>query len=144
MIEELACALESTGADFVYSDMNLVDDAGRIIRQMRMPDYDFHDCFARWYHLGVSRLYRTSWHKMAGLMDESYQGANDYDHYLRFAKAGARFHHVSKILYSVRYHGDSRKTGQHTENRYARLIEESKMCAKRARAWLTQMSNTDR
>ncbi len=76
-------------------------------------------------------------------MDEKYQSANDYDHYLRFAMAGALFFHVPKVLYSVRYHGDDRRTGQHTEDRYARLIEESKTCAKRARAWLTQMSNAD-
>jgi len=69
-------------------------------------------------------------------MDESYQGANDYDHYLRFAMAGARFHHLPKILYSIRYHGDDRKTGQHAEKRYTKLIEESKTCAYRARAWL--------
>ncbi len=76
------------------------------------------------------------------LMDEHYQSANDYDHYLRFAMAGCKFHHVPKILYSVRYHGDGRKTGQHTENRYGNLIEESKLCARRARE-LTQIGNAD-
>jgi len=138
MIEELAFALESSGADFVYSDMHVVDDQGRIIRQMRMPDYSFESCFARWYHLGVSHLYRTEWHWKVGLMDEAYSSANDYDHYLRFAVAGARFYHLPKVLYSVRYHGDGRKTGQHTDHRYANLIEESKRCARRARKWLAQ------
>ena len=141
MIEELVSALEETSSDFVYSDMNLVDDKGRIIRQMRLPDYDFEACFARWYHLGVSHLYKTEWHDRVGLMDESYKSANDYDHYLRFAMAGCKFHHVPKVLYSVRYHGDGRKMGQHTEERYANLIEESKMCARRARDWLE--SNAD-
>jgi glycosyltransferase involved in cell wall biosynthesis len=137
MIEELVFALESTGADFAYSDMNVVDDEGRIVRQMRLPAYSFEACFARWYHLGVSHVYRTEWHEKVGLMDESYQGANDYDHYLRFAMAGCTFHHVSKILYSIRYHDDSRKKGQHTKERYANLIEESKLCATRARKWLS-------
>ena len=136
MIEELAGAIESEGADFVYSDMNLVDDAGRIVRQMRLPDYDFETCLAQWYHLGVSRLYRSEWHKKIGLMDKTYQCANDYDHYLRFAMAGARFVHVPRILYSIRHHGTGRETGQHTEERYANLIKESKACARRARAWL--------
>ncbi|MBW1947864.1 MAG: glycosyltransferase [Deltaproteobacteria bacterium] len=136
MIEELVSALERTGADFAYSDMNIVDDTGRIVRQMRLPDYSFDVCFARWYHLGVSRLYRTAWHEKVGLMDERYQGANDYDHYLRFAMAGAKFFHLPKVLYSVRHHGDNRKTGQHTEERYANLIQESKHCAWRARSWI--------
>jgi len=136
MVEELVSALESTGADFVYSDMNVVDDRGRIVRQMRLPDYSFEVCFARWYHLGVSHLYKTEWHEKVGLMDEGYQGANDYDHYLRFAMAGCGFYHVPKILYSVRHHGDNRMTGQHTRDRYTNLIEESKRCAQRARDWL--------
>lgn len=139
MIEELVSAIEFMGVDFVYSDMNLVDDSNRIVRQMRLPDYSFESCFARWYHLGVSRLYKTEWHNKVGLMNEKFQSANDYDHYLRFAKAGAKFYHVPKILYSVRHHGDDRKTGQHTADRYARLIEESKTCAKRARAWFADM-----
>ena len=136
MIEELVEALERTGADFAYSDMNLVDDAGRIVRQMLLPDYDFETCLARWYHLGVSRLYRSEWHHKVGLMDEAYQSANDYDHYLRFAMAGARFVHVPRILYSIRYHGQGRKTGQHSPERYANLIEESKVCARRARVFM--------
>ena len=143
MIEELVDALESTDADFVYSDMNLVDDTGKIIRQMWLPDYSFNACFAKWYHLGVSRLYHTEWHHKVGLMDENYQCANDYDHYLRFAMAGAKFYHLPKVLYSVRYHGEDRKIGQHTKERYNNLIEESKRCAWRARDWLTQMSNAD-
>ncbi|RLB83739.1 MAG: glycosyl transferase [Deltaproteobacteria bacterium] len=138
MIEDLVSTLESTGADFVYSDMNLVDDQGRIIRQMKMPDYSFEACFARWYHLGVSHLYKTEWHHRVGLMDERCQSANDYDHYLRFAMAGCKFYHLPKILYSVRYHGDDRKTGQHTKDRYANLIEESKACARKAKAWLAR------
>lgn len=143
MIEELVQAIEETGADFAYSDMDLVDDDGRIVRQMRLPDYSFEACFCRWYHLGVSRLYRTEWHEKVGLMDEKYQSANDYDHYLRFAMAGAKFYHLPKVLYSVRYHGADRKTGQHRKEQYENLIEESKRCARRARDWLTQIINAD-
>ncbi len=140
MIEEMVGALESTKADFVYSDINLVDDQGRIVRQMRLPEYNFEACFGTWYHLGVSRLYETEWHDKVGLMDETYCCANDYDHYLRFAVAGATFYHLQKVLYSVRYHGINRQTGQHTPSRYAKLIEESKICARRARAWLEEKS----
>ena len=140
MIEELVDSLKTTGADFVYSDMNVVDDNNRIIRQMRLPDYDFESCFARWYHLGVSKLYKTLWHQKVGLMDEKYQSANDYDHYLRFAIAGAEFYHHPKVLYSIRHHGDDRKVGQHTKENYSRLIEESKDCAQRAREWLKNES----
>lgn len=142
MIEDLVKALDSTKADFVYSDMDVVDDNGRIIRQIRLPDYNFKDCFAQWYHLGVSHLYRRVWHDKIGLMDETYLSANDYDHYLRFAMAGVKFYHLPKILYSVRYHGDNRKTGQHTPVRHKNLIHESKLCAMRARRWLAENEST--
>jgi glycosyltransferase involved in cell wall biosynthesis len=134
MIEELATFLEaSPDIDFVYSDMNLVDDQNQIIRQIRLPDYDFEESLAKWFHLGVSKLYRKEIQNEVGLMDEEYHSANDYDHYLRFAIGGCRFYHLSRILYSIRYHGPTRKTGQHTPTRYLNLLEESKRCAARAR-----------
>lgn len=142
MIEELAAHLEKTGADFAYSDLNIVDDQGRIIRQVRLPDYDFEACFGRWFHLGVSRLYKTEWHDRVGLMDKAYECANDYDHYLRMAMAGARFTHLPKVLYSVRHHNENRKKGQHTDERYARLLEESKRCAQRARQFLARKNSS--
>lgn len=138
MIEEMVNALESTQSDFVYSDMNLVDDDGRIVRQIKLPDYDFKTCLADWYLLGVSHLYKTELHNTVGLMDEeNYKSANDYDHYLRFATSGAKFFHLQKVLYSIRYHGEDRKTGQHTNKNYLNLLEESKLCAIRARRWMS-------
>ena len=136
MIEELYSCLKSTGADFVYSDVHIINDDGRIIRRIQLDEYQFEKCFASWYHLSVSHLYRSKWHNIVGLMDESYTAANDYDHYLRFAMSGAIFVHVPKILYSIRYHGKTRQTGQHTPERHSILIEESKQCAYRAREWL--------
>lgn len=53
--------------------------------------------------------------------------------YCHFAMAGCQFHHVPKVLYSVRHHGGDRKTGQHTDERYKNLLEESRRCAWRAR-----------
>ncbi len=138
MIEEMVAVLEKNNTDFVYSDMNLVDDNGCIVRQIRLPDYHFKRCLADWFHLGVSKLYRTNLHSRIGIMDETYTAANDYDHYLRFAIAGCRFLHLPKILYSIRWHGSNRQTGQHTQSRYTILLEESKHCALRARKYLQQ------
>ncbi|WP_319409737.1 glycosyltransferase [uncultured Desulfosarcina sp.] len=136
MIEEMVDVIEKEKVDFIYSDMNLIDDDSQIIRQMRFPYYDFKKCFADWFHLGVSKLYRTDLHQRVGLMDEIFTAANDYDQYLRFAMAGAKFYHLPKVLYSVRWHGPERKTGQHTPARYKTLLDESKHCARRARAYL--------
>ncbi|MBW2056256.1 MAG: glycosyltransferase [Deltaproteobacteria bacterium] len=105
MIEELVSAIEASNADVVYSDFNIVDDTGHILRLVRKPDYDFEECLAKWFHLGVSRLHRSSWFKKVGFMDEDFRVANDYSFFLKMAKAGATFHHVARVLYSVRFHG---------------------------------------
>ena len=136
MIEELAAALDRTGADFAYADQDVVEDDGRIYRRMTFPEFDMKACLAQWYHLGVCRLYRRRLHDTVGLMDEAYTSANDYDHYLRFAMAGATFVHVPRVLYGVRRHGPARPTGQHTPPRYANLLAESCRLAARARAFL--------
>ncbi|EHJ46217.1 glycosyl transferase family 2 [Solidesulfovibrio carbinoliphilus subsp. oakridgensis] len=142
MVEELATALIETGADFAYADQDVVEDDGRVFRRMTFPDFDFKACLADWFHLGVCKLYRTRLHRTVGLMDEAYQSANDYDHYLRFAMAGAKFVHVPRVLYGVRRHGPNRPTGQHAPARYERLLEESRQCARRARDFLQSRKPT--
>ncbi len=136
MIEELVKSIEKEKVDFVYSDLLLVNDKGRIVRKMEMPDFTISECFAKWYHIGVSHLYKRELHDKVGLMDENYKCANDYDHYIRFAMTGAKFFHLPKILYSIRHHDEKRKTGQHTSERYEILMNESVVCANRIRDWL--------
>ena len=58
--------------------------------------------------------------------------------YLRMAMAGCTFRHVPEILYSIRYHGSDRMTGQHTSERKKRLFAESIQCALRAREWIAK------
>lgn len=127
MIEELVNVLETSKVDVAYSDFNIVDDDGRILRLVRKPDYDFDECFAKWFHLGVSRLYRHVLHDKIGFIDESYQVANDYKFFLDAARNGATFKHLDKILYSVRFHGAET------------LLEESVMLAKEARNYLNSI-----
>jgi glycosyltransferase involved in cell wall biosynthesis len=138
MVRRLAETLEGGDVDFAYADMQVVDDGGRILRVIRKPDYSFERCFADWFHLGVARLYRREWHDRAGLFDPAYRSANDYDMYLRMAMAGCTFRHVPEVLYSVRHHGEDRRTGQHDPAANRRLFEESMRCAHRAREWMAK------
>ena len=57
-ISEMVEVLEQYGNDVAYSDMFVVDDQGRILQKLEKPEYSFQACFADWFHLGVSRLYR--------------------------------------------------------------------------------------
>ena len=135
MVSSLARELQRSRSDFVYSDMWVIDEGNRILREFRLPRYDFRTCLADWYLMGVSKLYRRSLHKKIGWYHPDYL-ANDYELYLRFAQAGARFRHLPRVLYAVRQHGPGRQTGVHAPGSWQRLIEESKTLALRARDWL--------
>lgn len=136
MLSRLAAPLEADEADFVYSDMFIVDDAGRILRRFSLPDYDFAACFGDWYLCGVSKLYRRSLLDRHGLMHPDFL-ANDHEQYLRFALAGARFLHLPEVLYSVRSH-HQRNVGVHSGANWSRLMEESKSLVRKARAAMAQ------
>ncbi|MBG0777402.1 MAG: glycosyltransferase [Desulfovibrionaceae bacterium] len=135
-VSRLAACLEETGADVAYSDLFVVDDAGRILQRLEKPDYSFEKCFADWFHLGVSRLYRRALHERAGWYDPDYRNANDYDMFLRFALAGARFAHLPEVLYCTRRHdpADPAEPASWRGDGHANLLRESVRCALRARA----------
>lgn len=139
-ISEMVTCLEEHDRDFVYADMFLVDDRGRILQYLQKPDYSFQACLADWYHLGVCKLYRTSLHSRAGFYDSAYRNANDYDMYLRFAMHGARFFHLAKTLYCVRSHdpNDPNEPASWRDNGYENLLRESILCVQRARKFLAQ------
>lgn len=136
-LTSMVAVLEKTDADVVYADMHVIDDKGRILQRLTKPEYDFETCFARWFHLGVCRLYRRELHQRAGWYDPEFRNANDYDMFLRFAMAGARFRHLNRVLYNVRVH-DADNPDEPASWRgsgYQNLLDESVRCAKRARAW---------
>ncbi|MBI2901781.1 MAG: glycosyltransferase [Planctomycetes bacterium] len=132
-VSELVGALDR-GADFAYADMWIVDDAGRVLREFRLPDYSFDRCFGDWYLCGAAKLFRADLLRSVGLFDERFAVANDHELFLRFAMSGARFVHVPRVLYSVRFHGADRQTGQHSAGSTRRMFEESIELVERARA----------
>ncbi|WP_155315071.1 glycosyltransferase family 2 protein [Desulfosarcina alkanivorans] len=131
MVSTLVEVLETGNVDFAYSDMVVFDDAGRILREFRLPAYSFKKSFCDWYLCGVSKIYRKSLHDRFGYYDEAFL-ANDHECYLRFAMGGARFRHVPKVLYSVRDHRQ-RSVDVHAPSSWNRLLDESRSLVKKAR-----------
>lgn len=131
MVSELAEPLDRDEADFTYSDMFIFNDQGRILREFKVPDYSFKACFHDWYLCGVSKLYRRALHDSLGWYNNEYLG-NDHEMYLRFARAGVRFKHIAKTLYSVRTH-EGREENVHSSSNWAKLLEESKGLVREAR-----------
>ncbi len=139
-ITEMVDALEGKKTDVVYSDLFVINDAGRILQYLKKPDFSFQACFADWFHLGVSRLYRRELHHKFGFYDPEYRNANDYDLFLRFAMQGVRFNHIPKVLYCTRKHDPNNPSepASWRNNGYENLIVESTACAKRAKRYLAQ------
>jgi len=133
MVSEMVAALEA-GADFVYADMAIVDDAGRVVRRFALPDYSFERCFGDWYLCGVAKLYRTDLHQRFGWYDEELL-AHDHELFQRFAEGGARFAHIPRVLMNVRDHL-RREVDIHAPTSWNRLLEESKALVRRAREHL--------
>ncbi len=130
MVSEMVAVLEQ-GLDFVYADMAIVDDAGRVVRRFGLPPYSFARCFGDWYLCGVAKLYRTALHSRFGWYDEALL-AHDHELFQRFAEGGARFAHIPRVLMNVRDHA-SREVDIHAPTSWNRLLEESKALVKRAR-----------
>lgn len=140
MISRLFTELEK-GFDFVYSDIWIVDDVGRIIRQFNYPDFDAKKCLADWYLMGSSKLWLRELNDRVGFFDPNFPLTQDYDLFFRFAMEGARITHVPEVLYSVRWHGQERKDGNHSKEREPKIFTESKVIAQKARKWLAVTIN---
>lgn len=142
MVSELSRPLISGEADFTYSDLFIIDDDMRIMRQFNFPDYSFEACFLNWYLLGVSKLYRRSLHDRFGWYDENYL-ANDHEFYQRIALGGARLQHVPKVLYSIRSHDQPKRTRHkdvHSASNWTKLLDEERSLVRLAReAWADGM-----
>jgi len=133
LFSTLAEPLDRDEADFAYADMFIVDDAHRVLREFKLPDYGFEASFCQWYLCGVAKLYKRELHERFGFYDESAM-ADDHECFLRFAMNGARFLHVPRTLYSVRSH-DGRQVGLHSKQRFTALLNHSKELVLKARAW---------
>ncbi len=139
-LKTMVSVLERKKVDVVFSDMHIVDDHGHILQRLLKPEYDFKKSLADWFHLGVSRLYRRDLHEKVGYYNPEYKNANDYDMFLRFAMNGASFFHIPEVLYCTRKHNQDSvdEPASWRNNGYVNLMKESKICARRARAFLDQ------
>jgi GT2 family glycosyltransferase len=104
---ENAIALnERPDLDFIYSDEDKVDDAGRRAEPFFKPDWSPDTFLTKMYtsHLAV---FRRSLLQELGGFRAGFDGAQDYDLVLRVTERSKRIHHIAKVLYSWRLHTNS-------------------------------------
>lgn len=103
---ESVAVLDRTGADFSYSDEDKIDDDGRHVEAHFKPDFSpeyFHSC----NYLCHFSVIRRSVVEAAGGFRPGFDGAQDYDLFLRCAELCNRIEHIPKILYHWRKHAGS-------------------------------------
>jgi GT2 family glycosyltransferase len=94
---QLACP----EADMLYSDMYTADQHGQKVREYRKPDWSPIRLAFNMYACHFLALRRELFLELGG-MRSAFDGAQDHDIALRFARQGARVHHIPVPLYSWR------------------------------------------
>jgi len=92
---------EHPDADFIYSDEDKMDTAGKRLDPFFKPDWSpdyFHACMYT-CHLGV---YRTSLIRNINGFRAGYDGSQDYDLVLRVVEQTQQIYHIPKVLYHWR------------------------------------------
>ncbi|RTZ98302.1 MAG: glycosyltransferase family 2 protein [Deltaproteobacteria bacterium] len=98
---EVVRVINGKDPDFIYSDEDKIDRAGRRKNPFFKPDWspDLLSCQNYICHFTVVR---KSLLDAAGGFRKGFEGAQDHDLFLRISEATGRIYHIPKILYSWR------------------------------------------
>lgn len=103
-LRETAAAIRKYGAQFVYSDEDLVSaDTTEFYNPVIKPDFDPDKLRSYNYICHFVSISRDITDKI-GLLSPEYDGAQDYDYVLRATEQAKKIHHIPKILYHWRVH----------------------------------------
>lgn len=126
------CSIEWVAGNQVY-----VDERGKIVKCLRANSW--HDELYRHAvpHVnGPSAFFRRELFEKIGGFDTSLHVCMDWDLWIRFMKAGARFHRIDEYLWAMRQwmgsktQGDSRAAGWHAEE-VARMLAKNEFAITR-------------
>ncbi len=87
--------------DMIYSDEDKIDRQGNFVEPFYKPDFSYHLLLSMNY-LPHACVMRKSVLDQVGGFDSAYDGAQDYDLFLRIIEKTRRVHHIPKVLYHWR------------------------------------------
>jgi len=94
-------AINSTGADLVYSDEDLIGDDGTRLSVFRKPDYNSALLLSHNYITHFVVVARQLFLDVGGFASE-YDGAQDFDMMLKLTEVAGRIQHIPEVLYHWR------------------------------------------
>jgi len=100
-LTELVFAAQETGADFIYSDEDFIRSDGVLVNPHFKPDFAPDLLFSQNY---ITHMVMVNRHLFQGIggFRLGYEGAQDYDLFLRLSETAKRIVHVAKPLYHWR------------------------------------------
>lgn len=93
--------LLKTNADIIYSDMDMIDENGEHSAPLYKPDWS-PDLMLSQMYIGHLLGFKRELFKKCGGFRSEFNGAQDYDLFLRMTEHTQKITHVSKVLYSWR------------------------------------------
>ena len=98
---------ENPNADFIYSDEDKIDIAGKTVFEPQFkPDFNKDMLRSVNYICHLLVVKKNLLEKLKGF-DKAYDGAQDYDFILRASEQAKQIVHIPKVLYHWRYHMNS-------------------------------------
>ncbi len=98
---EMVKAINATQADFLYSDEDFVTTEGKYTNPHFKPDYSPDLLLSHNYITHLS-CFRKTLIERAGGFRSAFDGAQDYDLFLRLTELTEHIHHIPKVLYHWR------------------------------------------
>lgn len=98
---EVVAEINRSGADFIYSDEDNIDEDGRRVNPHFKPDFSPDLLLAHNYITHLVAVRRDLLERVGGLRSEL-DGAQDYDFVLRATEQAERVRHIPRILYHWR------------------------------------------
>jgi len=107
-VSAAVAALERTGADLAYGDLDLIDENGRLIRKFCGIPHDYRILLYGINYIGQqATFFRRELLKKAGPLREDLDNSFDYELWLRMAGHG-RLVHAPEIRAAIRKHADAK------------------------------------
>jgi glycosyltransferase involved in cell wall biosynthesis len=112
-----AAALEKTGADLVYGDLEIVDESGSFMRMSYGIPFDFRVLLYGINYIGQQTVFfRRDLLSRAGPLREEFDNGFDYELWLRFAEQG-KFAYDPALKAQIRYHAAAKSVARNATTR---------------------------
>jgi glycosyltransferase involved in cell wall biosynthesis len=107
-------ALDKTGADLVYGDVEIVDEHGKLLKVSRGIPFDFNVLLYGINYIGQqTTFFRRHLFEKAGPLREEFDNGFDYELWLRYSRHGT-FAYVPELRAQIRYHAAAKSVANAT------------------------------